>query len=39
MTLLLIILGGIACVAAGAYYSDTLLALYDDVRDLLRRLE
>lgn len=39
MTLLLVILGGLACVAAGVIYSDTLLALYDDVRDLLRRLE
>lgn len=39
MTLLLIICGGIACVAVGAIYSDALLALYDDTRELLRRIE
>lgn len=39
MTLLLIILAAAAGVVAGVVYSDTLLALYDDVRDLLRRLE
>lgn len=39
MTLLLIILAAIAGAVAGVIYSDTLLALYDDMRDLLRRLE
>lgn len=39
MTPLLVILAAVAGMVAGAIYSDTLLALYDDMRDLLRRLE
>ena len=39
MTPLLVILAAVAGVVAGVVYSDMLLALYDDVRDLLRRLE
>ena len=37
MTLLLIILAAIAGVAVGAIYSDRLLAMADDARELLRR--
>ena len=39
MTPLLVILAAVAGVVAGVVYSDMLLALYDDMRDLLRRLE
>lgn len=37
MTLLLVILYGLVCIAVGAIYRDTLRDLYDDARELLRR--
>jgi len=39
MTLLLIIVAAVAGVAVGAIYSDPLLAMADDVREFVRRLE
>jgi len=38
VTLLLIILAAITGAVVGVIYSDALLALYDDMRDLIDRL-